>query len=163
MIYEVSGDILLSKADAITHGVAANDPMDHGLALSLHRNYPAMHKDFHHWCHVQHPKPGEAWVWGGTDGARVICLLTQDGGYGHGAKPGRATVSNVNHALRSLKKIVVKEDLSSIAIPRLATGIGGLDWSDVLPLINSQLGELDANVYVYSEFVPEKQAQEPGL
>jgi len=77
MIHEVTGDILLSKADAIAHGIAANDPMDHGLALSLHRNYPAMHKDFHHWCHVQHPKPGEAWLWGGTDGAKVICLLTQ--------------------------------------------------------------------------------------
>jgi len=69
----------------------------------------------------------------------------------------------VNHALRSLKKLVAKEKFSSIAIPRLATGIGGLDWDDVRPLINSQLGDLDADVYVYSEFVPEKQAQEPGL
>ena len=51
MIHEVEGDILLSGAEAIAHGVAANDPMNQGLAASLHTNYPAMHKDFHQWCH----------------------------------------------------------------------------------------------------------------
>ncbi len=45
MIYEVSGDILLTKAQMIAHGIASNDPMTQGLALSLHKNYPAMHKD----------------------------------------------------------------------------------------------------------------------
>ena len=83
MIHEVSGDILLSSAQAIAHGIAPNDPMDKGLARSLHEKYPAMHKDFHHWCHQNHPKPGSAWMWGGTDGVRVINLLTQDGGYEH--------------------------------------------------------------------------------
>ena len=67
MLSEVAGDILLTGADAIAHGVAANDPMDQGLAMALHKNYPAMHKDFHHWCHVQHPKMGAAWAWGGAD------------------------------------------------------------------------------------------------
>jgi O-acetyl-ADP-ribose deacetylase (regulator of RNase III) len=48
MIYQVEGDILLSKAQALAHGVGINDPMDKGLALALHKQYPAMHKDFHH-------------------------------------------------------------------------------------------------------------------
>lgn len=60
MIHEVEGDILLTKAQVIAHGVAANDPMKQGLALSLHECYPAMHKDFHHWCHQAHPEPGAA-------------------------------------------------------------------------------------------------------
>jgi|TARA_B100000315_G_C14519521_1_gene560847 O-acetyl-ADP-ribose deacetylase (regulator of RNase III) len=84
MIHEVEGDILLSKAQVIAHGVAANDPMNQGLALALHERYPSMHKDYHHWCHQQHPKPGAAWVWGGAEGVRIISLLTQDGGYGEG-------------------------------------------------------------------------------
>ena len=162
MIYQVSGDILLSKADAIAHGVAANDPMDQGLALALHKNHPAMHKDFHHWCHTQHPKPGAAWVWGGADGVRIINLITQDGGYGQGARPGKASVSNVNHALRALKKLVAKEGFASIALPRLATGVGGLSWEEVEPLMENQLADLDARVYVYSEYVPGKAAKEPA-
>lgn len=53
--------------------------MNQGLALSLHERYPAMHKDFHLWCHQQHSKPGEAWAWGGAEGVRIINLLTQEG------------------------------------------------------------------------------------
>ena len=36
MIHEVEGDILLTQADVIAHGVAASDPMNQGLALSVH-------------------------------------------------------------------------------------------------------------------------------
>lgn len=160
MIYEVAGDILLSKAQAIAHGVAANDPMDQGLAKSLHENFPAMHKDFHHWCHLQHPKPGEAWLWGGANGVRIICLLTQEGGYGHGSRPGKASTTNVNNALRALKKIIQKESLTSVALPALATGVGGLVWDEVLPLINNQLSDLDVDIYVYTIFKPGEHAVE---
>ena len=52
MIHEVAGDILLTRAQVIAHGIAANDPMTEGLALSLHEKHPSMHKDFHHWCHI---------------------------------------------------------------------------------------------------------------
>lgn len=163
MIYEVAGDILLSKAQAIAHGVAANDPMDQGLAKSLHEYLPSLHKDFHHWCHQKHPKPGEAWLWGGTDGIRIICLLTQDGGYGHGARPGKASTTNVNHALRTLKKIIQKEGLSTVALPAIATGVGGLAWDDVQPLIKNQLGDLEADIYLYTSYEPGKRAKEPNL
>lgn len=160
MIHEVEGDILLTKAGAIAHGIAANDPMTQGLALSLHKRFPAMHKDFHHWCHQAHPKPGEAWMWGGTDGVRIVNLITQEGGYESGTKPGKATEASVNHALRALKKIIEKENFASIALPRLATGVGGLDWDHVKPLIENQLGDLEIPVYVYVLFNAGMQAEE---
>lgn len=162
MIYQVEGDILLTAAAAIAHGVAANDPMDQGLALSLHQQYPMMHKDFHHWCHERHPKPGSAWMWGGVDGVRVVNLLTQDGGYEHGSRPGKSSVSNVRHSLHALKKLISKENFSSIALPRLATGVGGLDWDQVAPLIEKELGDLEIPVYVYSTFIAGKKAKEPA-
>ena len=161
MIHEVEGDILLTRAQVIAHGIAANDPMNQGLALTLHDHYPAMHKDFHHWCHLVHPKPGDAWMWGGPDNIRIINLITQEGGYGS-EKPGKASISNVNHCLKSLKKIIQAEGFESIAMPRLATGVGGLDWKDVRPLIDSKLGELDINVYLYAIFHAGQQAEERG-
>lgn len=163
MIHEVDGDILLSRAEAIAHGVAANDPMNQGLAASLHQNYPSMHKDFHHWCHLQHPKPGSAWIWSGTQGARVINLITQEGGHEHGSKPGKASITSVNHSLRALNKIIADEGLASVALPRLATGVGGLDWDDVRPLILNQLSDTDSDIFVYCEYTPGKKATEPGI
>ena len=160
MIIEVEGDILLSKAQVIVHGVAANDPMNQGLAKSLHEHMPAMHKDFHSWCHQQHPKPGAAWVWTAADGVRIVNLITQEGGYGRGSLPGKASTKNVNHALRALKKMAVKENFTSLALPRLATGVGGLDWHDVKPLIEQHLAELEIPVYLYSVYRQGEKAQE---
>lgn len=163
MIHQVSGDILLSKAQAIAHGVAPNDPMTQGLALALHEKYPAMHKDFHHWCNQQHAEPGNVWMWGGTGGVRIVNLLTQEGGHGHGARPGRATLKHVRDALRELARLAEREHFTSLALPRLATGVGGLEWSEVWPVIEERLGGLAIPVYVYSEYHAGQAANEPGL
>lgn len=160
MLHEVEGDLLLSEAAAIAHGVAPNDPMSQGLALSLHERYPAMHKDFHHWCHQGHGKPGEAWLWGGAGGVRIVNLVTQDAGTGH--RPGRATTQNVAHALRALAKVVRKEQFQSLALPRLATGVGGLEWDDVRPLITRHLGDVDIPIFLYSTYQADHKAKEPG-
>ena len=162
MIHYVSGDILLSRAQAVAHGVAPKDPMNQGLARSLHEKYPAMHKDYHHWCDQTHPKPGGAWMWGGPGGVRVVNLITQEGGYGHGGRPGRATLRNVRHALRALAHIVESERFASLALPRLATGVGGLRWEDVRPVIEERLGALPVPVYVYAEFHAGQRADEPS-
>ena len=163
MIYEVSGDILLTQADVIAQGVAANDPMSEGLAMSLHETFPSMHKAYHQWCHKTHPKSGDAWIWGDkkTNGVRIVNLISQDGGYGKGARPEKATVKNISHALRALKKMVKKEKILSIALPAIATGVGGLNWADVKPVIEQQLGDLKIPVYVYVDFKPGKKAVEP--
>ncbi len=152
MIHQVSGDILLSQAQAIAHGIAPNDPMSQGLALSLHEKYPSMHKDFHHWCHESHPKAGSVWVWGGPFDVRIVNLITQEGGYGHGARPGKATLKHVRDSLKQLAKMLKTEDISSIALPKLATGVGGLEWNDVLPIIEEVLGELEIPVYLYTDY-----------
>ena len=94
-------------------------------------------------------------------GARIINLITQEGGYEHGSKPAQASVSSVNHALRALRKIIADEKLGSVALPRLATGVGGLDWAEVRPLISKQLGDVAAHIYLYKTYVPGKKAAEP--
>jgi O-acetyl-ADP-ribose deacetylase (regulator of RNase III) len=134
--------------------------MTQGLALSLHQKYPAMHKDFHHWCHQDHPKAGAAWVWGGPNGVRVVNLITQESGLGKGAKPGKATLKYVRDSLKELTKIVQKENFSSIALPKLAAGVGGLAWNDVLPVIEEILGNLDISIYLYTDYHAGKQAKE---
>ncbi len=163
MIYKVEGDILLSKAQAIVQGIGLNDPMDKGLALELHNQYPAMHKDFHRWCHQHNTKPGEAWMWGGPNNDRIVNLITQEGVDSHDHRHGKATLSNVRHALSALVKIIAKEKLTSIALPRLATGIGDLEWDDVWPLIERSLGDVAIPVYVYAVYHPGLAAVEPGV
>ena len=163
MIHEVSGDILLTKAQAIAHGVAPNDHFDSGLALALRERYPSMAKDFRHYAHQEHPKPGTTWFWGGAGGVRIFNLMTQEGKHEHGSRPGKATVSNVRHALQDLAKQIKEEGIQSIALPRLATGVGGLDWDDVRPIVVEHLGDLGIPVYAYTTFHQGEAAVEPEL
>lgn len=152
MIKEVSGDILMSKAGAIAHGVAPNDPFTTGLAHQLRENWPAMYKDFRHYCQSKHPKSGSLWAWMGADGKRIVNLFTQDAAYHPGEKPGRATLQHVGHSLKALRHLIDTEQFASVALPRLATGVGGLAWEDVKPLLLQHLGDLNIPVIVYTTY-----------
>ncbi len=163
MIHEVSGDILLSRASAIVHGVAPNDHMATGLAHSLREDWPAMYKDFRHYCHTSNPDPGGLWAWAGADGRRIIALFTQQPAKDERSHPGKARIQDVNHCLRALHHFIEKEKTPSIALPRIATGVGGLQWSEVRPLIVQHLGALQIPVFIYSEFHKGQRAKEPGF
>lgn len=153
MLKEVQGDLLLSGAAAIAHGVAPNDPFSQGLALSLRERAPALYKDFRHYCQTHHPRPGTLWTWVGPDGVRVINLFTQEPVDGHhGGQPGQASLVHVSHALKALRHLVDAERIPSLALPRLATGVGRLGWDDVKPLIVQHLGDLQVPVHVYSVY-----------
>jgi O-acetyl-ADP-ribose deacetylase (regulator of RNase III) len=163
VVHEVAGDILLTKAQAIAHGVAPNDHFDSGLALALRERWPAMFKDFRHYSRQTHPRPGELWVWGGVGGIRIFNLLTQEGEHDHGAKPERATLTNVDHCLKRLKHEIEKHEVKSLALPKLATGVGGLKWDDVRPLVDKHLADLPIPIFVYTAYNKGQQASEPGI
>ena len=162
MLKEVSGDILLSRARAIAHGVAPNDHFNQGLALSLREEYPAMYKDFRHFCQVSHPKPGTLWTWAGADGRRIVNLMTQEPPASKSSNPGKASSRNVNAALRALHKLIETEGFESVALPRLACGVGGMSWDEVRSLIETHLGALDIPVYLYETFHAGEVAAEDG-
>jgi len=161
VIHYASGDILLSKAESIAHGVAPGDHFDSGLALGLRERWPAMVRDFRHYCQANHPKAGTLWAWAGAGGVRIVSLLTQEAAPGHHAHPGKATLAHVNHALRELARFVEAEQVRSLALPRLATGVGGLAWSEVRPLVEKHLGALEIPVSVYETYQPGVAGWEP--
>lgn len=152
MIKEVAGDILLSKAECTAHGVAVNDDFKVGLALSIRERWPALYKDFRHYCHTKSPEPGEVFTWGGSEHTVLYNLLTQNPPVGHGDHPHKAELKHVSHALKNLRKILEKESFKSLAMPKIATGVGGLEWKDVYPLIQENLGNLPMTVYLYTTY-----------
>ncbi len=165
MIREVEGDILLTRAQVIAHGIAPQDHFDSGLALALRERWPSLVRDYRHATQSRAASPGDIWVWAGVDadGAtrRIVNLLTQNmRGEGPAAKPDKATLENVGHTLKALAQYVQKEGINSLALPRLATGVGGLEWAGVNPLIHQYLGGLGTAVLVYEVYRAGVQADE---
>lgn len=159
MIKKVNGDILMSEAQAIAHVIAPHDHFNQGLALSLRDSFPAMAKDFRHYCHQQNPKEGGAWLWAGAEKV-VINLMAQETPENSNAHPGKATTKYLADSLKEMHKIIEKENLQSVAMPKLATGVGGLDWEEVEPLINEYLGDLDIPVIIYDTYIKGEKAAE---
>jgi O-acetyl-ADP-ribose deacetylase (regulator of RNase III) len=162
MIKEVKGDILMSDSKTIAHCVAPMDHFDSGLALSLRENYPAMVKGFRAYCHTHHPKAGEIWVWGGVGGIRIINLMAQEPAPSENYKghPGKASISSLEKTLKNLVKFIETEKPQNVAIPKLATGVGGLEWKDVKQSIIKHLDGLEIPVFVYSNYVKGSKAEE---
>lgn len=157
MFIEVEGDILLSKAAVIAHGIAPLDHFDSGLALALRERWPSMVRDYRHDTRSRPLASGALWLWRGVDAdgstRGIVNLLTQDMLHdGRAGKPGKATRENVAHCLKALAKLAHEEQFTSIALPRLATGVGGLDWADVKPLVREHLSELEIPVVVYEVY-----------
>ncbi|MDZ7632015.1 MAG: macro domain-containing protein [Gemmatimonadaceae bacterium] len=159
MIHEVQGDILMTDAQAIAHGVSPNDHFDAGLALALREMWPSLAKDFRHYAD-QHIPTGEAWTFD-AEACTTDNLMTQEGEHASQSS-GRASIANVNHVLKRLRHEVEKSGVRSLAMPRLATGAGGLDWNDVHPLIERHLGALPLPVFVYTTYQKGQKAVEPG-
>lgn len=163
MIYEVEGDILMSRAAVIAQGVSVNDPMTSGLARKLQEKFPTMRDEFNEWCEETKPKPGAIWLWGGAGKTKVLNLLVGEEADPELTRPSRPNKIAVNQAFRAMNKLVVDERLTSIAMPKIGSGVGGIDWLEVKGMMHSQLGELLIPLFVYVTELDGLLASEPGM
>ena len=163
MIYEVEGDILLTRAQLIAHGVAVNDTMTRGLARKLQEKFPTMREEFHAWCEEQNPEPGECWHWGDFDKQQVANLIIMEGADPAINHPGRATRVATHRALRNLCSLALEKRFTSIAMPVLGDEHSGLDWPTVSDMLHSQLKELLIPIFVYTKEKEGQLASEPGM
>jgi O-acetyl-ADP-ribose deacetylase (regulator of RNase III) len=62
--------------------------------------------------------------------------------------------------LQALAKLTAAKKFTSIALPRLATGVGRLDWNDVRPPIAQHLDPLGIPVIVYTTYHAKQTANE---
>lgn len=162
MIYEVEGDIMLSRAQVIAQGVSTFDPMTRGIARKLHERFPAMVEQFNTWCEQEQAEPGQLWLWGEPGQQQVLNLITHEGD-DDPTRPGRPDKIAVHRCFRALNRLVAEQRLPSIAMPTIGAGEFGLDWAEVRGMMHSQLGELLIPLFVYVKELDGQVAHEPGL
>ena len=85
-----------------------------------------------------------------AEGQRIVNLMTQEAADDNSSKPGETSIEYVNRSLKNLKELIEQEKIESLALPRLATGVGSLDGEDGYPLIYTHLADLDIPVYIYT-------------
>lgn len=162
MIYEVEGDIMLTRAQVIAHNVAVADPMTRGLARKLRELYPTMTEQFITWCEETGAEPGQVWLWSKPGRIQILNMVT------HAAdddpsRPRRPDKIALNRTLRALNNLYAEHRFKSIAMPRIGAGEFGLDWIEVRDMLGAQLSELLIPIFVYVKELEGQVAHEPGM
>lgn len=146
MIEFAQGNLLTSDTEALVNTVNVVGVMGKGVALQFKQAFPANYRDYRAACQRKDVRLGTMHVWdSGQFGDRryVINFPTK----GHWRSPSR--IEDIEAGLANLIEVVSDLEIRSIALPALGCGNGGLDWADVLPLIERALGDLPIRAVVY--------------
>ena len=155
MIHYITGNILDSHAQALVNTVNTMGVMGKGIALQFKRAYPNNYRTYEKASKNQEVKVGKMFVTldsNATSGERMIINFPTKTDW---RKPSEYRY--VEDGLDSLIEVIKDKRITSIAIPPLGAGNGGLNWEKVKQLIERKLGHLGINVYVYE---PTLQIQE---
>lgn len=145
MIIYKTGDIFKSSAQVITNTVNCVGVMGKGLALAYKKKFPEMFQDYKTKCDKGKVNPAQPYLWE-NDSIQILNFPTKR----HWKQ--NSLLSDIEEGLKYLSKNYAQMGISSLALPPLGCGLGGLDWSDVKNLINKYLGPIeDLDVYVYEK------------
>lgn len=147
MIEYTEGNVLASKAEALVNTVNTVGVMGKGIALMFKEAYPQNYDAYRKACSRGEVKIGEMFV---TEPLRlggpkwIVNFPTKK----HWRQPSQ--LSWIEDGLADLRRVIEELGIKSIALPPLGSGNGGLDWSEVRPLIVGALGSLsDVDISVY--------------
>lgn len=128
------GDLLEQRVDAIVNTVNTVGVMGKGIALQFRRKWPANFKAYEAACKRKEVVPCKMFVFDNgrlVEPKYIINFPTKR----HWRQLSR--MSDIECGLVDLIAQVKALNIKSIAIPPLGCGNGGLEWSDVRPLIES--------------------------
>ena len=136
-----TGDIFTSECCALVNPVNTVGIMGKGLAKQFKEKYPHNFNVYSLVCRASEIQMGEMFVV--CDMKTIINFPTKDH-WRNGAK-----IDWIKEGLKDLKYTIKSLNIPSVALPKIGCGLGGLDWRDVKPLIEAELGEIDCKIEVY--------------
>lgn len=146
MVDEVTGNLLDADADALVNTVNTEGVMGKGVALQFRRAFPGNYDAYRRACARGDVEIGRMFVTetGRLDGPRLIINFPTKRHW-----RSKSRLADIEAGLQDLRRVLQEWDVRSVAVPALGCGLGGLRWSDVRPLIDSALRELDVHVLVF--------------
>jgi O-acetyl-ADP-ribose deacetylase (regulator of RNase III) len=146
MIRFVKGDFFDFDADIRINTVNCVGVMGAGVALLFKNKFPDMFKDYYRACENKEVKPGKPHVWHEKDmfsKTTIINFPTKV----HWKNPSK--YEYIEKGLIWLKEYLLDKNESTLTLPALGCGHGGLDWEKVKILIQSHLSDINTNILVF--------------
>jgi len=139
MITFTQGNLLEARAEALVNTVNTVGVMGKGIALMFKERFADNFQRYATACKAKEVRTGRMFVTEvrELDGPRwIVNFPTKQ----HWRAPSK--LEWVAEGLQDLHRVIVENDIKSIAIPPLGAGNGGLDWAEVRRCIEETLGDL---------------------
>lgn len=151
MFRTLIGDLFESRAQTLVNTVNCVGVMGKGVAEQFKRRFPKMFEDYKRRVERKAVRLGEPYLYKAPTGEQIINFPTKD----HWRSPSR--LSDIEHGLDYLVAHLAEWDVTSLAMPPLGCGNGGLEWAEVGPLICQKLHGVSVDVEVYAPYGTPKQ------
>jgi O-acetyl-ADP-ribose deacetylase (regulator of RNase III)/uncharacterized protein YwgA len=151
MIRALIGDLFESRAQTLVNTVNTVGVMGKGVAEQFKKRFPLMFEDYKRRTDREAVRLGEPYLFHDPLGQWIVNFPTK----GHWRSPSR--LADIERGLDYLAEHVDEWGVTSIAMPPLGCGNGGLEWSEVGPLIYQKLHRLRVDVEVYAPYGTPKQ------
>ena len=142
-----TGDILASDAEALVNTVNCVGIMGRGIALQFKNAFPENFRVYARACEHKEVQPGRMLVFENrklNEPKYIINFPTKR------HWKGKSRLTDIDAGLAALRREIEERGIRSIAIPPLGSGLGGLNWAEVRPRIESALNDLpDVKVVLY--------------
>ena len=135
-----TGDIFKTDAEALVNSVNCVGVMGRGIALQFKNMYPANFRAYAAACKREEVRPGRMFVYetGQLTNPRYIINFPTKRHW-----RSKSRIEDIESGIKALVQEVRTRDIRSMAMPPLATDLGGLKWEDVRPLIEAAMRELE--------------------
>ena len=149
MIETTHGNLLQAPVEALVNTVNTAGVMGKGIALQFRQAYPQMFRAYEHACKAGEVRLGKMHVvdlGGLLGGPRWVINFPTKGHW-----RSRSRLADIDTGLQDLAATMRRLNIRSIAVPPLGCGLGGLEWSEVRPRIETALGQLpDVRVLLFA-------------
>jgi len=147
MIEYTSGNILHSDAEVLVNTVNCVGVMGRGIALQFKNAFPDNFKAYVVACKRKEVQPGRMFTYI-TGQLTHPCYIVNFPTKRHWKDNSR--MEDIKTGLQDLAVFICEQQIKSIAIPALGSGLGGLNWADVKPCIEAALQICnDTNIFIY--------------
>lgn len=144
MFKALIGDLFESRLQTLVNPVNCVGVMGKGLALEFKKRFPAMFNDYVERCENREVQPGQPYLYRDPSGAMIVNFPTK----GHWRS--QSSMRDIAVGLDYLAGHVGAWEITSIALPALGCGNGGLSWDQVGPLIYRKLHDESIETVVFA-------------
>ena len=144
MIIYLKTTIWQSPAQTLVNPVNTSGVMGAGLAREFKYRFPEMHRQYQKLCNEGKFKIGSLFFW--RDPLYHHCVLnfpTKD----YWGSPSK--IEYIEKGLQTFKEEFRDWSIFSISFPQLGTGLGGLPWAEVKPVMEKYLDGIGIPVYIH--------------